>query len=72
MYPTKGHRPSLPLHPRSGHGIRWVVEERLGAIPILTSKFGGIGYALRRRRGIGGVTPGRPLAINYYQNITYF
>jgi hypothetical protein len=24
-----------------------VVEERLGAIPILTSKFGGIGYALR-------------------------
>jgi hypothetical protein len=30
-YPTKGRRSSLPLHPPSGYGIRWVVEERLGA-----------------------------------------
>jgi hypothetical protein len=56
-YPTKGRRPSLPLHPRSEHGIQWVVEEILGAIPIHTSKFGSIGYPLRRRRGIGGLRP---------------
>jgi hypothetical protein len=30
----------------------------LGAIPILTSKFGGIGYPLRGRRGIGGLRRG--------------
>jgi hypothetical protein len=57
-YPTKDRRPSLPLHPPSGYGIRWVVEVRLGAIPILTSKFGSIGYPLRRRRGIGGLRGG--------------
>jgi hypothetical protein len=34
------------------------VEESLGAIPILTSKFGSIGYTLRRRRGIGGLRGG--------------
>jgi hypothetical protein len=35
-----------------------VVEERLEAIPILTSKFGSIGYTLRRRRGIVGLRGG--------------
>jgi hypothetical protein len=35
-----------------------VVEERLGAIPILNSRFGSIGYPLRRRRVIGGLRGG--------------
>jgi hypothetical protein len=35
-----------------------VVEERLGAISILISKFDSIGYPLRRRRGIGGLRGG--------------
>jgi hypothetical protein len=35
-----------------------VVEERLGAKPILASRFGSIGYPLRRRRGIGGLRGG--------------
>jgi hypothetical protein len=30
----------------------------LGAIPILTCKFGSIGYPLRRRRGVGGLRGG--------------
>jgi hypothetical protein len=32
-----------------------MVEETLEAIPILTSKFGSIGYPLPRRRGVGGL-----------------